>query len=116
LEVSVYPGIAGKDLVCPCDRIGHTDSRRLWACPEFQVLCSVVVLHTIAMMDRLLGEHVAAKYLLHDQDVLKDVPALAGSRMPGRPDHDIASFVAGAASLPAAIRGPGHGAAVGAGG
>src|SRR5690348_17772606 len=36
--------------------------------------------------------------------------------MPGRPDHDIASFVAGAASLPATIRGAGHGAAFGAGG
>src|SRR5205823_3089689 len=50
----------------------------------------------------------------HDKDVLKDIRALAGSRMHGRPDHDVARLVPSTASPPATVRGPGYGAAVGA--
>ena len=55
------PRIPVKDLVCPGDRIGHTDPRRLRTCPEFKVPWPVVVLHAIAVMNRLLGEHMAAE-------------------------------------------------------
>jgi hypothetical protein len=60
LEVSVYP-IPDKDFTRPGDRAGRADACWLRPCPGFKVRRAIVVLHAIAVIDRLLGEHVAAE-------------------------------------------------------
>ena len=96
--------VAGDDLQSPGDRVLRTDSARLRAHPEFEVLDPVVVLDTVEMVHRLVGAQKTADRLLHDQDVLKDVRAsLSGSRMPRSPTHDVARFVERRPAFPVAV-------------
>jgi len=56
---------------------------------QLEVLRTVVVPHTVAMMNRLAGLEVAAENAFGNQHVLEHVWRLLGSRMVGLADHQI---------------------------
>ena len=51
-----------KDRTSPFDRVAYSDTRRLWPRPQFEVLRTIVVTHSIAMMHRF-GRFVEARRL-----------------------------------------------------
>ena len=99
-----YPGYRARVSCAHAIAWVTPDPCRLGTRPEFKVLWPVVALHAIAVMNRLLGEHVAAEHSFHNKDVLEYVAPLARSGAAGCPRHDVARLMAGAATFPATIR------------
>ena len=75
------PCISSKYFLRPRDPIADPDAGRLWASPEFQVLWPIVVAYSVAVMDRLRRQQIAAEDPLHYEYVFEDVLSLSGARM-----------------------------------
>ena len=90
-------------LARPGDGVAGADACWLRARPKLQVLGTVVVPDTVAMVHVLPGQEIPAEHLLHDKNVFEDVVPGGGSRMVGRPNHDIALLVSRPAASPVAV-------------
>jgi hypothetical protein len=82
-----------EDFERPREGVIDPDATRLWTDPQFQIPRPVVMFHTVNVMNRLVGEEMPSQQLLHHEDVLEDVEALASTRVVRSPNHDIARFV-----------------------
>lgn len=64
-------------LRAPSDGIGYPDAAWLRTNPEFEILLSVVVLHAVPMMDRLIWQEVPAEESLQNENVFENITTLA---------------------------------------
>lgn len=64
-----------ENLACPGNRVLGADTDGLGSHPEFEVLAPIVVLDSVLVVDGLAIKEMAAKGLLHHEDVLEHVRA-----------------------------------------
>ena len=79
--------------------------------PQLQVLGTIVVAYTVAMMHRLSWFEIPAERLLSHEDVLEGVRRLPGPRVPWQANHHVAGFVPSPSTFPVAVRFDSFGAA-----
>ncbi len=71
---------------------------------QLEILRTIVVAHTIAVVHRLVGLQVAPQLLFDDQDVLEDEWASSCPRVVRHSYHHVTRFVARLAALPVSVR------------
>jgi hypothetical protein len=81
----------------PDECITHAYAGWLRSSPQLQILRSVVISYTVAMMHGLAVQQIPAKKILSDKNVLEHIGMLPCSRMIGNSHDHIPGLVAGAA-------------------
>jgi hypothetical protein len=96
--------VAIEDDARPLDRVADANARRLRSSPQFEVLSSIVIAHTIAMMDRLARLQIPSENFFRNKYVFEDVWTRSGPWMVRNANHDVASLVQRASTLPVSVR------------
>jgi hypothetical protein len=97
------PCVLAKNLPRPGDGVFDPDPGRLWSHPQFQILKPVIVPDSVAVMHRFVRHEMSTEGRLHDEDVLKDVAALACTRMRPISDYHVAVGVVPTPAFPAPV-------------
>jgi hypothetical protein len=87
----------------PLDGVADANSGWLGSCPKLEILRTVVVTHSIAMVNRFPIDQVSTEKPLCYEDVLEHIRAPTGPRMARSADHDVPCLVPATPSLPIAI-------------
>jgi hypothetical protein len=92
--------VAVEDLPGPANGIAHTNARRLRPGPQFQILRTVVVAHSIAVVHSLALNQETAQQFFCNKDVFKHVVVPSRARMTRDTYHDVPSLVPYSATFP----------------
>ena len=111
-----YVAVFGDDFTRPCEGVAGPDAGRLGSCPQLQVFRAVVIAHAVAVMHVLARQEIPAKRLLHDENVLEDVAAVARFRVLRSPDQRVSVSVPAPPASPVVVRWSALGVAGGTGG
>src|SRR5256714_5033688 len=82
--------VRGQDFASPGDGVHNANAVRLTPHPQLEVLGTIVVAPTVAVMDLLSREKQPTEHLLHHEDVLEDVSVVTrAARMARRLRVDV---------------------------
>jgi hypothetical protein len=94
-----------EDLLGPSDGIGDAYPRWLRLDPEFEVVSSIVMAHTISMVHGFIRQKEPPKQPFHDEDVFEHVlpTSRGGAGVARLEDHHVAGMVLRPAAFPVMV-------------
>ena len=93
-----------KDRTSPFDRVAYSDTRRLRPRPEFEVLRTIIVTNSIAMMNRFTRFEVSTQHFFCNKNVFEHVRIRTNPRVIRHSNHHVSRLVQRSATLPIPIR------------